>query len=591
MKRYLITTANERSWKFDRPVLFLGEWCRLYNRKHVWEAMDAIVDAPYGLESAQKLRDIKYVQALKNQILTELTDTLNNFHQTRHTDRYWNIVLGHWLERYVAVTFNRYFTLERALNKNEVDGTTVFDSNNYSLAKADSRSFFSACNDDIWNNVLYSNILKFLGYTNVDMDCESLQGISGFTKNMTPETTEKPSIKAFFGYVAKNVLPRFSSKHDAFIINSYLPKKIEIGLHISLGQCPQMWRSPQLRTVLPSQEHRKRFCMDTVNYGGFERFVRLQLLKVIPTCYLEGYNSLVRQVESLPWPHKPRFIFTSNNFDMDEIFKAWVGWKVEKGYPYFIGQHGNNYGTHFYYANSNWPEHKTSDKFITWGWTSDNSRNTPAFLFKIAGFKHRHLDPNGGLLLIEYPPPYLITTWDCYFEYGIYQEEQFRFVDAISEEIQKRLTVRLHIQHKKQKWSDEQRWKDHYPNMYIENGSAKIHKLIAQSRLVVHSYDSTGFLETLALNIPTLCFWRGGLEHLKKSAKPYYELLIKVGILADTPEQAGKFTTTHWDNLNEWWESNKVQDARKVFCKQYARAERNPVKTMKHLLTSYEKNY
>lgn len=35
--RYLITTADERTWKFDRPVLFLGEWCRLYDRRHVWQ--------------------------------------------------------------------------------------------------------------------------------------------------------------------------------------------------------------------------------------------------------------------------------------------------------------------------------------------------------------------------------------------------------------------------------------------------------------------------------------------------------------------------------------------------------------------------
>jgi hypothetical protein len=24
--RYLITNADERTWKFDRPVIFLGEW-------------------------------------------------------------------------------------------------------------------------------------------------------------------------------------------------------------------------------------------------------------------------------------------------------------------------------------------------------------------------------------------------------------------------------------------------------------------------------------------------------------------------------------------------------------------------------------
>ena len=40
IKRHLITTADERTWKLDSPVLFLGEWCRLYDRNAVWDKMD-----------------------------------------------------------------------------------------------------------------------------------------------------------------------------------------------------------------------------------------------------------------------------------------------------------------------------------------------------------------------------------------------------------------------------------------------------------------------------------------------------------------------------------------------------------------------
>lgn len=56
-QRYLITTADERTWKFDRPVIFLGEWCRIYDRKHIWQGMDAIVAAPYGLTQSKKDAD------------------------------------------------------------------------------------------------------------------------------------------------------------------------------------------------------------------------------------------------------------------------------------------------------------------------------------------------------------------------------------------------------------------------------------------------------------------------------------------------------------------------------------------------------
>jgi putative transferase (TIGR04331 family) len=105
--------------------------------------------------------------------------------------------------------------------------------------------------------------------------------------------------------------------------------------------------------------------------------------------------------------------------------------------------------------------------------------------------------------------------------------------------------------------------------------------------LVVHSYDSTGILETLALNIPTICFWQGGLDHLLDEAKPYYELLRGANILADTPEQAAGVVSLHWGDIRGWWDSQKVQDARKAFCMQYARTENYPIRTLKRLLVTH----
>ncbi len=57
IKRHLVTTLDERTWKFDRPVLFLGEWCRIYDRKNIWRNMNADVLKPYGVELFKKKND------------------------------------------------------------------------------------------------------------------------------------------------------------------------------------------------------------------------------------------------------------------------------------------------------------------------------------------------------------------------------------------------------------------------------------------------------------------------------------------------------------------------------------------------------
>jgi putative transferase (TIGR04331 family) len=518
-----------------------------------------------------------------------VADALNAFHNTHHSLRYWNIVLGHWLKRYVAVIFNRYFTLEQVLGDHELSGTTVFDATDYRLVTANSLSFIWASNDDIFNHVLYAKILSFWGNVKAEMDHAPLAGIRGFVQEENFKTVQVLKVRDLIINVVNYILPKFSCKRDAFIIGSYMPRIEEVKLQLSLGQCPQFWQSPALKNAVLDPEKNLRFSIDAENFQGFEQFVRLLLGESIPTCYLEGYDQLVQHIKSLPWPAEPRFIFTSNNFDTDEIFKAWAGSKVEEGFPYFTGQHGNNYGTHICDGNSDWPERKSSDKFITWGWADESKNSVPAFIFKTMLKKKQQFNQKGGLLLIENLLYHKLYTHDIYYEYKLYQEEQFRFVEILPIHIQRELTVRLHPAFRHMAWCDEQRWRDRSPHTKIEVGVVPIQELIEHSRLVIHSYDSTGILETLSLNIPTICFWYGGLDQLLPSAKPYYELLRIAGILADTPEQAAELIASHWDNVSEWWGSQKVQDARKTFCGQYAKMEKNPAKELKKLLTQNAK--
>ena len=44
--------------------------------------------------------------------------------------------------------------------------------------------------------------------------------------------------------------------------------------------------------------------------------------------------------------------------------------------------------------------------------------------------------------------------------------------------------------------------------------------------------------------------------------------------------------TQYWDDIDGWWKSEQVQSARRVFCEQYARNEKNPIRTMKQLLAT-----
>jgi len=131
---------------------------------------------------------------------------------------------------------------------------------------------------------------------------------------------------------------------------------------------------------------------------------------------------------------------------------------------------------------------------------------------------------------------------------------------------------------------EDLRWQNFDRTLKVDSGSMPIRDLWQQNRIIVHSYDSTGLLETLEANIPTIAFWQNGLDHLVDEAIPYYNLLIGVGIVHLTPESAALKINEVWDDVEKWWQSSQVQSAREIFCSQYARTSKRPIRDLKKIL-------
>ncbi|MGJ4751320.1 LIC12162 family transferase [Leptospira kmetyi] len=576
MKRYLVTTADERTWKKDVPILFLGEWCRRYDRKHVWSALDYEVALPYGVDPNVKKNDFDYLESLRLVFLNEITEALNQLHSVSYSTRYWNLVLGHWILRYLRVFYNRYKTMEQVLDRYEISGTTELKFDDYDLAPNDSIGFILDVGKNFWNHNVNIEILKFFNFSAFEESSESAKELNAIAHPIV-----KPFWKKVIVYFLNRVLPVFARNSDAFLVNTYLPIQKEILLQLSLRQIPQFWRLQELPEWTVDKTLRSSVRIEEDGKQDFETYARRNILKVLPRCFVEGFEELLQTSKEINWPKKPRFIFTSNNFDTDELFKVWAAEKTIHGVPYVIGQHGNNYGTLRGIQKS--PELVSADRFITWGWSADR-KHIPAFVFTKCGEKEKNHDPQGGLLLIEFPPAIRLGPEDCWFDFTKYFEEQLYFYKSLPDRIREKTIVRLHNSSKNSDWFDENRWRDFDPNVHIDSSHLKLNELISKSRVVVHSYDSTGILETLSLNIPTLCFWRNEFTHVVEEALPYYEKLREAGIFYSSMSDLTDFLSKRWETIDTWWYSEIVQAARVVFCNQYARRVKMPVSILRHIL-------
>ena len=92
----------------------------------------------------------------------------------------------------------------------------------------------------------------------------------------------------------------------------------------------------------------------------------------------------------------------------------------------------------------------------------------------------------------------------------------------------------------------------------------------AESRLVIHNYLGTGWLETLALDIPTVCFYDTETFAFREAAQPHIDALESVGVLHRSGNSAALFVATHADDIEKWWNKAETQEARRNFVEQYA---------------------
>ncbi len=579
-KRFLITTADERTWPHDQPVLFLGEWCRLYNRRAAWQDLDAEV-VPYHWDDREKLhRDYQYLYILYEELLQELAEQLNALHGVEHSLRYWRILVGPWLGYFVQMLFDRWTMIERAVRDHSIVGVQVLETPPEQVIPNDFDHFVSLFLADPWNEAIYSQLLR--GWSTVPVEVVPIERVRR-AEHRLPVLPVARRLKRTLGRAASLVSQLLTREDDAFFISAYLPIRENLRLQWRLGQVPKIWRShPTPKAEVDWTKRQWR--MNESEVAAFPAIVRAIIPRHIPATYLEGYGALQVRSATLPWPRKPRLIFTSNAYSSDEVFKAWTAAKVEAGAPLVIGQHGGNYGTGRWESTE---DHQIaiSDAWLSWGWDDEgNPRIKPVGNLKMVGH-HLGWDPAGHALMVEAIVPrysYRMFSVPVASQWLGYFDDQCRFVAALPQRLREALLVRLH--HQDYGWCPMQRWQDRFPQIRLDDGSAPIASLIEKSRLYISTYNATTFLESLAMNIPTLMFWNPNHWELRDSAIPYFERLKSVGIFHETPEPAAAKVAEVWDDVAGWWHQPEIQAARQYFCQRFSRTVDKPIQVLKEAL-------
>lgn len=284
----------------------------------------------------------------------------------------------------------------------------------------------------------------------------------------------------------------------------------------------------------------------------------------IPVVFLEGFAAYHAAVLEMPVV-RPKVIYSANALHGDFSFKLLVADWRSKGTRFLYHQHGGGYGI----DRTLWHEEfetRVSDRFFSWGWVrSDTQKVQP--LSPAAIYCPRSRPKYILLVCVDYPKSiYRLNFQPMPGSIQIMHRENYEFLDALPDH--KDLLVRPYP--RDYGWGYVNMLREAAPEAMFDNRRVSVHIRYAQSRLVVHGYLATGYLETLALNIPTVCFYDPSAYAFRAESQPFMNELERVGILHRSGKSAARFVTEVCKDPEGWWAKDDVQAARSRFVERYA---------------------
>lgn len=570
MSRFLITTFDERTWKKNEKILFLGEWCKRLSRKAVWSQLDQKV-LPYHWDNRKQMfSDYQYLQEVYEKTLKILSQNLNRIHELNNSTEYWRIIIGPWLQVFSGIVFDRWLSIKNAIKSEDIIGTWIIDFNDKCMVPFGMEETQNLFYSNLWSHYIYSQII--LANSQIPFTKISLDSTFDNSKPYQRKTKFlKPLLKSLISKIGDLTPDRFNK---VVFISNHLTTWGLFKLQFSLGQAPYLVDSEiKIKDCPIDQSIRKNLETDN-STNEFEGILEKLIPNNIPKLYVELYSEL-RKRALKRFPKNIRTIVTTHGYWTEDGVKVWAAEKIKKGAKLVIGQHGGHLGSGLIEQSED-HQIKISHRFYTWGWKDENNDNVrPLPSPKLASVYIKKIKPkvSGSILWVwgaNFPLNHFRMTSIPFASQCLeYVHDQVRFGKNISKEGFKILKLRLRPMGYFS-WEEDRYLREAGFSDIMEHPRKELHQRLKESRLCVTTDNSTVFLETFTLNFPTILFWNPSYWELRSKALPFYEELRRVNILHDSPESAAALVNKIFKDPSDWWFQSERQKVIQKFCKEFA---------------------
>lgn len=550
-----------------------GPWCFLSNPTGFerWSRIDFLPDP--GESSDERAKIIQRCTEFAEVLLVRLIPELNHINGTDHSLKFWRVMTMMWLLSLVQIMF---FAQERAKALKQAYGHLLLNvelaPKNTEWCFPDSRAFNNkaAFDPDFFTWMLSRYIEESppqnwkVSYSAISME-KALSPV--------PITGGGLFIRTARGVISPKAFARLWEMGWQWRL---LLTPRCIGVYGVRG-----WRACALSVLLflkkplvereaslPCNKNDNAVCSDLLDTLPEEDVLEL-VWRTIPAS--------MKDLKSLSCPAWNRrcgkvLLVGPQVLTMDRI-KHFIALGAEAGEVVIGSQHGAVYGDGKY-VSINQIEYRL-DGFITWGWKSHGDYRGHFIPLPSPWLgREKHQERTDNLLFVGVLVPLIKPRLDPTPGAGgtiRYVRMKRDFLEALVPGVRQKLIYRS--QPAPFALDEIPYLQQYFPSLEVLNTSPETR--LFSCRLLVIDNPSTVLHIALSANVPTVCYWERDAWPMTPDAETYYELLRNAGILFHDPASAAEQVNCMWPNIQGWWQSDKVQHARKTWCKQFALTDDN----------------
>ena len=484
-------------------------------------------------------------------IIVELCEDLNIFHKINWNQHQYEKLLGNWLINFIQIIYERFHNC----SKYSVDPDKCIPWVPSSIIDIIKLGTSKRINSNVCNDI---TLLKL--------------GASLAHENMLPEYSD-------------HVLQSFTFQkgdypiqlHGAYINLKQSVKDLDYRSHLETKELQFKPFAGHLCLKEGIKNKVKlnwkwRIGNQSLENSSLSNILRVMIRRYIPVCFLEGFKTLYESAK----PINTKYIFSSTSIHNNLGFKFLTARNPEV--KVLCNQHGGGYGIDSY-CNSETYERKVSDILYTWGWTEDQKTkplpNAPAI---DASTNYR-----SNCILFKY------VLYPKYF----YKLDNYPFGNRMNNYLHQLIQFAQKVQNLKIEIS-------HYPHDYgwnirkrLSDADVEIdEKSMDDGKYQLHvcNYLGTSWLESIAANLPVICFYDPEINKFRDSVSPYIKSFERLGILHHCPHSAADKVIEVSENPEKWWQSDDVQSNVSNFREKYARLEDGWEQIWREEFSSLSKN-